>query len=94
MAINQISNANTFGQMVVATSALIAVANNLTDGPNLVSNTTLTMTYPGVALNVSPGRVLFTTANVTTANVTLLTGNCTTQFDPAGQGMIMAIVLG
>ena len=94
MPISQLSNSNTFGQLVTSTSALIAVANNLTDGPNLVSNTTLSMTYPGVALNVSPGRAIINVANITTGNVNLLTGNCVTQFDASGQSVIMAIILG
>jgi len=52
MAINQISTANTFGHLVTAVAAVIAVANNVTDGPNLTSNATITITTPGYGLNV------------------------------------------
>ena len=45
MAINQLSNANTFGEQVVSVSGLIAIANNLTDGPQLNCNTLLYLTH-------------------------------------------------
>lgn len=63
MSINQISTANTFGQLVTAVSAMIAVANNLTDGPQVVSNAAWTFSNPGVGINVG------NTAIIKTANV-------------------------
>lgn len=66
MSINQISNANTFGQLVTAVSAMIAVANNLTDGPQVVSNSAWTFSNPGVGVNVG------NTALIRTANVQIL----------------------
>lgn len=66
MSINQITNANTFGQLITAVSAMIAVANNLTDGPEVHSNSTWTFTNPGVGVNVG------NTAIINTANVSLL----------------------
>lgn len=66
MSINQISNANTFGQLITAVSAMIAVANNLTDGPQVATNSAWTFSNPGVGINVG------NTAIITTANVGLL----------------------
>lgn len=86
MAINQISLANTFGQQVVAVSALISTANLLTDGPQLNCNTTLYLTGAGVSLNVA------NTANINTGSINVLTGNCVNQFDANGQAVIMALV--
>ena len=68
MAINQISTANTFGQLLTATSALITVANNLTDGPVLVANSQIQIRLPGTGLIVN--------SNVTVLN-TITTGNLT-----------------
>lgn len=73
MAINQISTTNTFGQLVTTTSALVAVANLLTDGPVLVGNTQLQLTAPGTSLivnnNVSVLNVLTTNRLTVTSNV-------------------------
>lgn len=66
MAINQISLSNTFGQLVTTASALVAVANNLTDGPQFNSNATIVLTNPGVGLNV------LNTAIINVANITVL----------------------
>lgn len=66
MSINQISNANTFGQLITAVSAMIAVANNLTDGPQVVTNAAWTFSNPGVGVNVG------NTALIGTANVSIL----------------------
>lgn len=63
MSINQITSANTFGQLITAVAAMIAVANNLTDGPQVSSNAAWTFTNPGVGVNVG------NTALVKTANV-------------------------
>jgi hypothetical protein len=77
MAINQISTTNTFGELVTTTSALVTVANNLTDGPVLVANTQLQITAPGTSLivnnNVSILNVLTTATLSVTGNIT--TGN-------------------
>mgnify|MGYP003394351937 CR=1 FL=1 len=74
MAINQLSTANTFGGLVTATSALITVANNLTDGPVLVANTQLQVRGGGTSLivnnNVSILNVLTTAQFVVTGNIT------------------------
>lgn len=86
MAINQLSNANTFGHMVTSVSALIAIANTLTDGPQLNCNTTLYITGAGVSLNVA------NTANIKTCSINVLTGNCVSQFDANGQAVIMALI--
>ena len=77
MSINVISQSNTFGEMIVATAALIAVANNLVDGPQLVSNTTLIMTNPGVALNIGNTAIIYT-ANITILNLDTLNVNTAT----------------
>jgi hypothetical protein len=69
--ISQISQANTFGEHIVATSALISVANNLVDGPAFVSNASITLTNPGVGLNVS-NTAIINTANVLVLNLTTL----------------------
>jgi len=66
MSINQISTANTFGQLVTAVSAMIAVANNLTDGPQVVTNAAWTFSNPGVGINVG------NTALISTGNISLL----------------------
>jgi len=68
MSINQISVANTFGQLIAATSALVAVANNFTDGPQSQTGSTWTFTNVGVGVNVT-GTLLSTTANVGILNV-------------------------
>jgi len=86
MAINQLSNANTFGEQVVSVSGLIAIANNLTDGPQLNCNTLLYLTHAGESLNVA------NTATINTGSIRLLTGNCLTQFDANGQALLMALV--
>ena len=88
MSINQVSNANTFGQLVTTVSALVVVANNLTDGPQLTSNATINLTNPGVALNISSNVI------IATANVTVLTGDCQNQFEANGEAIIMALMLG
>lgn len=75
MAINQISTANTFGQLVTTTSALVAVANLLTDGPVLVGNTQLQLTAPGTSLIVNNN---VSVLNVLTANVLNITSNLVT----------------
>jgi len=72
MAIEQISLANTFGQLVTTVSGLVAVANNFTDGPAVVSNANWTFSNPDVGINVG-NTALITTANVGTLN--LSTGN-------------------
>ena len=77
MSINVISQSNTFGELIVATAALIAVANNLVDGPQLVSNTTLIMTNPGVALNIGNTAIIYT-ANITILNLDTLNVNVAT----------------
>jgi len=66
MSINQITSANTFGQLITAVAAMIAVANNLTDGPQVSSNAAWTFTNPGVGVNVG------NTALVKTANLQFL----------------------
>lgn len=66
MSIGQITSANTFGQLITAVAAMIAVANNLTDGPQVSSNSAWTFTNPGVGVNVG------NTALVKTANVEFL----------------------
>lgn len=63
MSINQITTANTFGQLVTAVAAMIAVANNLTDGPQVSSNAAWTYTNPGVGVNVG-NTALIKTANI------------------------------
>jgi hypothetical protein len=77
MAINQISTSNTFGQLVTTASALVSVANLLTDGPVLTGNTQLILTAPGTSLivnnNVSVLNVLTTAQLTVTGN--LVTGN-------------------
>jgi hypothetical protein len=74
MSINQISTANTFGQLVTAVSAMIAVANNLTDGPQVVTNAAWTFSNPGVGINVGNTAIIRTgnvsILNTTQANVT------------------------
>lgn len=67
MSINQISTANTFGQLVTAVSAVIAVANNFTDGPQSQTNSTWTFTNANVGVNVT-GTLLATQANVSIFN--------------------------
>ena len=67
MSINQISTANTFGQLVTAVSAMIAVSNNFTDGPQVVSNAAWTFSNPGVGVNVA-NTLLVQTANVQVLN--------------------------
>jgi len=52
--------------LITAVSAMIAVANNLTDGPQVSSNASWTFTNPSVGINVS------NTALVNTANVRVL----------------------
>lgn len=64
--ISQISNSNTFGQLITAVAAMIAVANNLTDGPQVSSNSAWTFTNPGVGVNVG------NTALIKTANAQFL----------------------
>lgn len=66
MSINQISTANTFGQLITAVSAMIAVANNLTDGPQVQTNSSWTFTNPGVGINVG------NTALISTGNISVL----------------------
>ena len=68
MSINQISVGNTFGQLVTAVSAMIAVANNLTDGPQVQTNSSWTFTNPGVGINVASA-ALITIANVGILNL-------------------------
>jgi hypothetical protein len=63
MSINQITTSNTFGQLVTAVAAMIAVANNLTDGPQVSSNAAWTYTNPGVGVNVG-NTALIKTANI------------------------------
>jgi len=53
MAINQLSTSNTFQNWLTATTQLIAIANNITDGPSLSGNTLLILTKPGTSLNVT-----------------------------------------
>lgn len=88
MPINQLSNANTFGEQVVSVSALIATANMLTDGPQLNCNTTIYITGQGTSLNVANG------ANITTCNISTLGGNCQLQFEANGESVLMALMLG
>lgn len=68
MSINQITVANTFGQLITATAALIAVANNFTDGPQSQTGSTWTFTNANVGVNVI-GTLLSTNANVGILNV-------------------------
>jgi hypothetical protein len=75
MAINQISTTNTFGELVTSTSALVAVANNLTDGPVFVANTQLQLRAPGTSLIVNNNVSIL---NVLTTNTLVVTGNVTT----------------
>ena len=63
MSIGQITTANTFGQLITAVAAMIAVANNLTDGPQVSSNAAWTFTNPGVGVNVG-NTALIKTANI------------------------------
>jgi len=77
MSINQISSSNTFGQLITTVSALVAVSNNLTDGPQSQTGSTWTFTNAGVGVNVT-GTALVSTGNVSvlnssTANITGLT---------------------
>lgn len=53
MAIDNITNANTFGQWLSTTQSLVAVANALTDGPTFTANTVLSLTHSGETLNVA-----------------------------------------
>ena len=68
MSINQITTSNTFGQLITATAALIAVANNFTDGPQSQTGSTWTFTNANVGVNVL-GTLLSTTANLGILNV-------------------------
>jgi hypothetical protein len=68
MSINQITTSNTFGQLITTTSALVAVANNFTDGPQSQTGSTWTFTNAGVGVNVI-GTMLSTNANVGLLNV-------------------------
>jgi hypothetical protein len=74
MAINQFSTSNTFGELVTSTSALITVANNLTDGPVFVANTQLQLRAPGTSLIVNNNVSIL---NVLTTNTLVITGNVT-----------------
>lgn len=53
MAITNLTNANTFGQWLSTTQALVTLANTLTDGPSFTANTTLVLTHAGETLNVA-----------------------------------------
>lgn len=53
MAIPNITNANTFGQWLSTTQAVVSLANTLTDGPSFVANTHLYLTHAGETLNVA-----------------------------------------
>lgn len=53
MAITNITKANTFGQWLSTTQALVATANALTDGPTFAANTVLHLTHAGETLNVA-----------------------------------------
>ncbi len=53
MAISNITNANTFGQWLSTTQALVSLANTLTDGPSFTANTVLSLTHAGETLNVA-----------------------------------------
>lgn len=75
MSINQISTSNTFGQLVTTISALVAVSNNFTDGPQSQTDSTWTFTNSGVGVNV-PNTALIGTVNVGVLNASL--GNVTT----------------
>ncbi len=85
MAINQISTSNTFGQLVTTTSALVAVANLLTDGPVLVGNTQLQLTAPGTSLIVNNN---VSVLNVTTTKDLIVTGNG--RFTGSGNTLIVS----
>jgi hypothetical protein len=66
MSINQINVSNTFGQLITAVAAMIAVANNLTDGPQVSTNAAWTFVNQDVGVNVG------NTALIKTANVQFL----------------------
>lgn len=68
MSINNISVQNTFGQLVTTVSALVAVSNNFTDGPQSQTGSTWTFTNSNVGVNVT-GTLLSTIANVGILNV-------------------------
>lgn len=67
MSIFQVSTQNTFGQLITAVSAVIAVANNFTDGPQSQTGSTWTFTNANVGVNVI-GTLLSTNANVSLLN--------------------------
>lgn len=80
MAINQVSTANTFQEWVNATSALIGLANNLTDGTNttpFIVNSKLDLSGVNASLNVrnsgSINSLYANTANI--ANVLIDSSN-------------------
>jgi uncharacterized protein YjbI with pentapeptide repeats len=80
MSIGQITTGNTFGQLVTAVSAMIAVANNLTDGPQVHSNSSWTFTNPGVGINVG-NTAIMNTANLIVLNAgfaNVISGNLVT----------------
>lgn len=66
MSINQITTSNTFGQLVTAVSAMIAISNNLVDGPQVQTNSSWTFTNQGVGVNVG------NTALINTGNISIL----------------------
>ena len=77
MAIQQVTTANTFQQWLVATQNLIAVANNLTDGPVINSAAVINVTGSGNTLNIAnnivvTGRGYISTANINGASITTL----------------------
>ena len=63
MSIGQITTANTFGQLITAVAAMIAVANNLTDGPQVSTNAAWSFINQGVGVNVG-NTALIKTANI------------------------------
>ena len=76
MAINQINTANTFSEWVSATSYLIAVANNITDGANgspFVANSQIDISGVRSSLNVrnsgAINQLYANTANVANASI-------------------------
>jgi hypothetical protein len=76
MAINQLDTSNTFSEWITATSYLIAVANNLTDGVNtfpLIANSQIDISGVNASLNVrnsgAINQLYANAANVITANV-------------------------
>jgi len=85
MAINQISTANTFEEWLVATSTLIAVANNLTDntGGGFVMNSSIFIEGSNASLNVRThaniNTLIANTANI--ANVLLSSSNVSIPLD-------------